>query len=176
MSSSPKAKTLNGINYSEEFETKVWQPYPRKKGTSKHKAYQLWQMLNEENQQRVIVAIPLYAEHMRRLQREESTIKHLEFFLSGRVYETYAPEAAGNSNVVAIPWHKTATREQWERTLKLYVSWNDWREAWGPPPGREGCGVPEDLIDTLPFHLHPKNDPALRSRNIAGSDKGSGAV
>ena len=154
-STSPKRATLNGVDYSEEFEAKVWQPYPRKKGTSKHKAYQLWNMLNDANQQRVIAAIPLFAAEMK--GREDSVIRHLERFISQRVYETYAAVST-ESNVVPLEWHKTATRDQWTRALKIYEMDSNWRSAWGPKPGQDGCTVPQDLIDALPYHLHPDRD------------------
>lgn len=171
-SMSPKRATLNGVDYSEEFEAKVWQPYPRKKGTSKHKAYQLWNMLNDANQQRVIAAIPLFAAEMK--GREDSVIKHLERFISQRVYETYAVVSA-ESNVVPLEWHKTATRDQWTRALKIYEMDSNWRSAWGPKPGQDGCAVPQDLIEALPYHLHPDRN---RSRSQVGvaENKGPEAV
>lgn len=175
-SSSRKAKTVNGVDYSEEFETKVWQPYPRKRGTSKHKAYQLFCMLNEINQQRVIAAIPVHAAQMRSEGRPEEKIKHLQFFISERIYETYSVStAAGESNVVSLEWHKTATRDQWARALKIYEMDSNWRSAWGPKPGQAGCAVPQDLIDGLPYHLHPdRNRP--RSQVGVAENKGPEAV
>lgn len=158
-STSPKKATVNGIDYTEEFETKVWQPYPRKKGTSKHKAFQLWNMLNEMNQQRVIATIPIHASQMKNEGRPEEKIKHLQFFISERIYETYAVPST-ESNVVPLEWHKTATRDQWMRALKIYEMDSNWRAAWGPKPGQAGCAVPPDLIEALPYHLHPdRNRP-----------------
>ncbi len=154
---SPRKATVNGVDYSEEFETKVWQPYPRKKGTSKHKAYQLWLMLNETNQQRVIAAIPVHAAQMKLEGRPEEKIKHLQFFISERVYETYAVVSAAESNVVQLPWHKTATREQWAKVLAMYRENHDWRKAWGPEPGKADCGCPADLVAELPDYLRSQS-------------------
>lgn len=163
-SSSPRKATVNGVQYTDEFELKVWGPYPRKRGTSKHKPFQLWQMLNDVNRERVIAAIPLHAQQMKLEGRAEDKIMHLQTFINQRVYETYSAISA-ESNVVQIPWHKTATRDQWARALKIYEMDSNWRNAWGPKPGYDGCTVPPDLIDTLPYHLHPKSDPQLRSQS-----------
>lgn len=165
-SSSRRAKTANGVEYSEEFELKVWGPYPRKKGTSKKVAYQFWNMLNEINQQRVISAIPIFADQMKREGRTDDKIKHLERFISQGVYETMAvtPAEAKGSNVIKIPWFKTATREQWERALRRYSNDSNWGREWGPEPGFAGCAAPQDLIDKLPFHLHPDNDIRLKGK------------
>lgn len=160
-SSSPRKATVNGIDYTDEFETKVWQPYPRKRGTSKHKPFQLWQMLNDVNRERVITAIPLHAAQMRAEGRSEDKIMHLQTFINQRVYETYAVvNGEAPDNVVSIPWFKTATRDQWVRALKIYEMDSNWRAAWGPKPGQAGCAVPPDLIEALPYHLHPdRNRP-----------------
>ena len=167
-STSPRKATLNGVDYSEEFES-LWKAYPRTRGTSKHKAYQLWQMLNSTNQQRVKSAIPQYAAQMKSEGRPEEKIKHLQFFISERVYETFAVVST-ESNVVALEWYKTATREQWVQALRTYERDSNWRIAWGPKPGYPGCSVPQDLVAALPYHLNPENDPHLKSRvSPAGS-------
>lgn len=131
--------------YTEIFETQVWAPYPRKTGTSKKKAFDHWRMLNDENQARVIAAIPLYAAQMKREGRTEDKIKHLEFWLSGRVWETMAPAAPASVTKVE-DWHRTATREQWGKILRIWSGTNDWRQSWGPEPGKPGCSVPIDMV------------------------------
>src|SRR5262245_14185006 len=70
-------KQKKGSMFSEEFELDVWAPYPRKAGTSKKAAWDQWRMLNDENQQKVKAAIPLYAAMMKREGRAEDKIKHL---------------------------------------------------------------------------------------------------
>jgi hypothetical protein len=105
-------------------------------------------MLNPENQARVIAAIPVFAEAMRREGRPEDKIKHLQFWLSERVWETVATATVQQAQATAAnDWHKTATREQWARTLLIYSGTNDWRASWGPEPGKPGCSVPPDMVE-----------------------------
>lgn len=144
-----RAKPKKGeVPYSDEFETEVWKPYPRKAGTSKKKAWDMFRMLTEEKQQAVKTAIPVYAEMMRREGRPEDKIKHLQFWISERIYETVGAASAPGASAAApaADWHKTATREQWTKVLQIWRMDNNWRLAWGPAPGRPGCGVPADLL------------------------------
>lgn len=139
------------VPYSEEFEA-LWQAYPRTRNTSKKKAWDYYRMLNAEKQQRVRAAVPIFAAAMRAEGRPEDKISHMTSWLNGRMYETAAPATSAVATDQA-PWHKIATPEQWAKVLKIYGSTSDWRESWGPAPGKSGCCVPDDLIETLPFHL-----------------------
>jgi hypothetical protein len=154
--SRPAKQDINRIEYPEDFELNVWQPYPRKNGTSKKKAWDQYRMLSEENQSRVKAAIPAYAAQMKREGRDETKIKHLQFWLSERIWETISalkkePEAAAKQE-----WYKTARRDEWERLLLIYSGDENWRPGWGPAPGKPGCCAPVDLIEKLPWHLKPK--------------------
>lgn len=148
----PSRPAKQDTPYSEEFENDVWKPYPRKAGTSKKKAWDMFRMLTEEKQQAVKTAIPVYAEMMRREGRPEDKIKHLQFWISERIYETISAAtlsttgSGGGPNINPANWHKTATREQWTKVLQIWRMDNNWRLAWGPAPGRPGCGVPADLL------------------------------
>lgn len=135
-------------SYSDEFED-LWKAYPRTRNTSKKKAWDHYRMLNEENQARVRAAVPVFAAAMRAEGRPEDKIKHLQFFLSERIWETVggpAKPAGASGGAPGVPWHKTATRDQWERLLKIWRGDMNWRLAWGPAPGRPGCGVPDDML------------------------------
>ncbi len=139
--------TNRNIEYTSEFENEVWKPYPRKANTSKKKAFDLWRMLNLENQARVKATIPVFAADMRREQRPEDKIKHLQFWLSERIYETVNDRTTDQKQLAADPeWHKSATRDQWERLVKIWRGDMNWRLSWGPAPGRAGCCVPDDLL------------------------------
>lgn len=137
--------------YSEEFENEVWQPYPRKAGTSKKKGWDMFRMLSSENQARVKAAIPAYAEMMRKEGRPEDKIKHLQFWISERVYETIGVSARSSGSAAPSDWHKTASRRQWEGVLMTWLNLGakdaDWRKVWGPRPGELGCGLPDDMLD-----------------------------
>lgn len=150
--------------YSEDFE-EIWKlaadlGAPRTRDTSKKKAFDHWRMLNDENRARVRVAIPIFAETMRREGRAPDKIKHFQFFMSERVWETVSASAGTQqaAGAISVPWHETATRQHWERVLQFYESQCNWRASWGPAPGRAGCCMPQDLIDKLPYHLHPDRD------------------
>lgn len=148
--SKPQSKTSRPAKhdapYSEEFENEVWKPYPRKLNASKKKAWDLFRMLNTENQQRVKSAIPIFAESMRREGRPEDKIKHLQFWISERIYETVSIAPASGRASASSEWYKTATREQWAKILNIWSGTNNWSQSWGPEPGKPGCAVPVDLI------------------------------
>ena len=159
------AKQQDGV-YGEEFE-ELWKlaaqlGAPRTRNTSKKKAHDLWRMLNTENQAKVRAAIPAFAAAMKAEGRPEDKIKHFQFFLSERVYETVgaAPAAAKQASA---DWYKTATREQWQRLLPIWRGDMNWRLAWGPAPGKPGCGVPGDLLTDDEKSLGSSNRVAGRS-------------
>jgi hypothetical protein len=145
--------------YSEDFE-EVWKlaaqlGAPRTKDTSKKKAFDHWRMLNDENRTRVRAAIPAFAAAMKAEGREPKNIKHFEFFLSGRVWETVAVSAAAGAGSPK-PFWETATRKDWCDALQLWsYNWN-WKKMWGPepenpmrpnPPGAPKHHVPQDILD-----------------------------
>ncbi len=138
-----RAKQQDGA-YPEEFEV-LWKQYPRTRNTSKKKAHDIWRMLNAENQARVAAAVPIFAAAMRAEGRPEDKIKHFQFFLSERIYETVGVPPTGKK-IADVDWWKTATREQWGKILVIWRSTNDWRQPWGPEPGKPGSCVPEDLL------------------------------
>lgn len=141
--SNSKKDSMSG--YSEEFETKVWQPYPRRANTSKKKAYDKWRMLNAEKQALVIAAIPVFAAAMAREGRPEDKIKHLQYWLSEEIYETVGTATPAKQQAAA-DWYKTATRDQWVRLVAIWRGDSNWRLQWGPAPGKPGCMVPDDLL------------------------------
>lgn len=138
------AKQQDGT-YPEEFEA-LWKIYPRTKNTSKKKAHDIWRMLNAENQARVAAAIPIFAAAMRAEGRAEDKIKHFQFFLSERIYETVSAPAGTAAGVSTKDWYKTLTREQWQKILNVWAMTNSWGISHGPEPGKPGCLVPPDMV------------------------------
>jgi len=135
--------------YSEDFEA-LWKlaaelGAPRTKNTSKKKAWDLYRMLNTERREIVRNAIPIFAAAMRSEGRPEDKIKHFQFFLSERIYETVGVSAATGGDA-PVKTYKDATREEWQKVLNVWAIDSHWRSTWGPEPGKPGCAVPEDLM------------------------------
>ena len=139
---SPRRKSgakRKAVQYTAEFETGIWQPYPRKTNTSKVNAFKKWTALSEEDQTLLRSAIPAFA--LAKRGTEEQFIPHLEFFISRRIFETVTVlHATSESNAPAI-----LDRQTWENLGKIYASSNNWMRDWGPEPGRPGCKMPPDL-------------------------------
>lgn len=152
---SKKSGVNDPIDYSEEFETKVWQAWPHKDG-SKKKAYDYWNMLNDENRARVIAAIPAFAAKMKREGRPTDKIPHLTTWFNGRIWETSASVAPAAPSAASDDWYKTATREQWAKVLERWQGTDHWSRSWGPDPSQSGCRVPKDLMaaHNLKYRAH----------------------
>jgi len=144
-----KTRPADGV-YAEEFEA-LWKLYPRTKNTSKQKAHDLWRVLSAENQERVRVAVPLFAADMRAEGRPPDKIKHMQFWLKDRMYET-AGAVTSAAKVAVADWHKIATPEQWSKVLVIWRGDSNWRQSWGPEPGKPGCMVPDDLLTESEKH------------------------
>lgn len=132
MKKKPKAKG----GYTEEFERDVWGPYPRKEGTSKIGAFKKFQALGDADRALCKAAIPLYARS--KAGTDQQYIKHLEFFISGKLFETI-----GAANV--MPSAPPAPVD-WDTTLRIYKRTNNWNTSFGAAPGLPGCKVPLDAL------------------------------
>jgi len=166
--------------YSEEFEA-LWKAYPRTKNTSKKAAWDIYRMLNAENQALVRVAVPQYAAAMRSEGRAENLIKHMQFWLSAMMYETAAaPAAAGSPPVPVMRFWEYATEKQWANVLLAWSTNWQWSESWGPAPDKPGCHVPQNLLDRFDLkyrgHLFsPEEKEAKKLRVSQSRDGGSSA-
>jgi len=176
--------------YSEEFENDIWKPYPRKLYGSKKKAWDRWRMLTGEQQAQVKAAVPLFAAGMIREGRPEDKIKHLQNFISERIYETVAPSivppAAGGP---AKPFWETATRKQWgDALLQWSQNWN-WSRIWGPEPenplrpnpaGAPKHHVPQDILDRFDLkyrgHLYSHEELAAIKARVEAAEASKHAV
>lgn len=130
----PKKKTLE---YTAEFESELWQPYPRKQGTSKLNAFKKWLALSPADQALVKAALPTYC----RLMAGKDHVHHLEFFISRRIFETVAVPDGAAAPVGPVQ----IDRQSWENTARIFANNSNWPRDLGPEPGRPGCRMPADL-------------------------------
>jgi hypothetical protein len=47
--------------------------------------------------------------------------------------------------------HKEISEEKWFIALKFFREYGVWPDHLGPPPGRSGCRVPPDLLESYGF-------------------------
>lgn len=170
--------------YSEDFEN-IWQQYPRTRNTSKKKAWDLYRMLNDDNQAKVRAAVPIFAAAMRAEGRPEEKILHMTTWLNGRTYETVAAPAGATiaGAAPAKPFWETATRQQWIDVLVQWsYNWN-WKKMWGPEPenplrpnpaGAPKHHVPQDIMDRFDLKhrgamFSPEQKEEIRARVEAAS-------
>jgi hypothetical protein len=167
--SKPKAK--KDEPYSEDFQA-IWQQYPRTKNTSKSKAWDIYRMLNAERQAMVRSAVPLYAAAMRAENCPEDKIKHFQFWLTDRRYETAAAPTAPNGAppVPVMRFWEYATEKQWANVLLAWSANWQWSESWGPAPDKPGCHVPQNLLDRFDLkyrgHLFSPEEKAAKRERV----------
>jgi hypothetical protein len=88
-------RTRVGVAYSEEFETKFWQPYPRTPNMSKLEAWQVWAKLAPEDRLKACEAIEPYKRFLRTKPDLETV--HACRFLSKRRFDGFSLTAVQNS-------------------------------------------------------------------------------
>lgn len=147
-----KKKPKGDTPYSDDFEA-IWQLYPRTNNTSKKDAWNAYRMLNPENQGMVRRAVPVFAAAMRAEGRTQDKIKHMVRWITGKMYETaVAPPGSPAAQAGEADRYKTASREDWAKIALFWRINYNWKESWGPAPGKPGCMFPEDLLSDLEKH------------------------
>jgi len=142
----------NDASYSEDFEA-LWKQYPRTKNSPKKEAWNRYRMLNAERQEMVRRAVPVFAAAMRAENRPETMIKHMVAWIHSGMYETAsAPAGSPAAQAVVADRYKTASREEWVKIAMFWRMNYNWKESWGPAPGKPGCMFPEDLLTNLEKH------------------------
>lgn len=121
--------------YTEEFETKIWSPYPRKTNCSKLMAFKAWEKLSPELRIQAIAALPTFARGC--VGKEEAYIPHCATWLNQRRFETV--RIASNNRPLG--------KQDWPSIMKLYRITSNWRQDWGPAPNCTGCRVPKELLE-----------------------------
>lgn len=145
-SKKPNRRPRSSDDYTTEF-LSLWDNYPRKVGGSKKNAYKQWNRLSDAQRATVIRVMPTWRTLCRK--KDEQYIKHLEFFLSAAIFETLeqATIIAKDESAVIDPAQFSDAR--WTTLLGVYRITNDWKQAWGPPPGYAGCLLPVKFIEQM---------------------------
>ena len=136
-----------------EFEKKVWEPYPRTPVMSKDQAWRAWRKASEEDRAAAIAAIPRYAAWLRR-KKPDHPVLNVATFIAQRRFEGFADAApaqargyyATSESPQLAAWvaHSRATRGR-RLPRDQYGGW--WVESEWPPghPGRAaadgGAGI-----------------------------------
>jgi hypothetical protein len=123
----PKGGQKGSPSYSDSFET-FWAEYPRKAGTSKTKAAEIFERLGPDGQAAAIGALPAFQKSVS--DTEPEFIPHAATWLNQRRFETYDCLPNGPN---------------WRGELILFRDYGDWRPD-GPEPGKPGCKAPPELL------------------------------
>ena len=121
--------------YSPEFEA-FWSPYPRKLNCSKLMAYKAWCKLDDDDHEQAMAALPVFVRMCR--GKDEQFIPHAATWLNQRRFET-----------IQIPATRYATAIDWASVMKLYYMTSNWKQEYGPAPGRPGCRVPPEYLGDM---------------------------
>jgi hypothetical protein len=76
----------------EEFEKKVWEPYPRTPVMSKEQAWRAWRKASDGDRAAIIAAIPRYAAWLRR-RKPDHPVLNVATFIGERRFEGFADAA-----------------------------------------------------------------------------------
>jgi hypothetical protein len=77
----------------EEFEQKVWEPYPRTPVMSKDQAWRAWRKAREEDRAVIVAAVPRYAAWLRQ-KKPDHPVLNVATFIAERRFEGFAERAA----------------------------------------------------------------------------------
>jgi hypothetical protein len=138
------AREARGLSL-EEFEKKVWQPYPRTPVMSKEQAWRAWRKASDEDRAAIIAAIPRYAAWLRRKKPDHPVLNAATFIVQRR-FEGFADAAAAQARgyyaasespqLAAWEAHTRATRGR-GLPRDQYGGW--WVESEWPPGHAAGA-------------------------------------
>ncbi|PWJ75268.1 helix-turn-helix protein [Pseudaminobacter salicylatoxidans] len=123
--------------YPEAFEA-FWQPYPRTPIMSKQEAFDAWKRLDTEQRAACVAAVPAFAAYCK-TNPDYPPIHACRFISKGR-YLSFAEQTT-------TPQRRLVTDDDWLKRLNFARSSRQWHvENWGPMPGKNGCQIPEYLL------------------------------
>lgn len=125
----PKAKNA----YTADYEG-FWIAYPQTQGMSKMDGFKAWKKLSDEEQAQAMASLPAFKALL--AKTPERSVKHVQGFLNGRMFESFGGTVTHLDSV-----------DQWEKRLAYARANGEWSGSkWGPAPGKPGCRVPNELI------------------------------
>ena len=77
----------------QEFEQKVWEPYPRTPVMSKDRAWRAWRKASDEDRAAIVAAIPRYAAWLKE-KKSDHPVLNVATFIGERRFEGFAERAA----------------------------------------------------------------------------------
>lgn len=132
-----KPKIKKRISYPDLFES-TWKAYPTDKLMSKAEAFAVWKKLDDEDRAKMAGAAPEFAAYCK--SHPDYRPIHMCRFITKRRFDSFAPQPTLAAEL---------SSQDWERRLGYGRRENRWfSAAWGPPPGKTGCLVPNHLIQT----------------------------
>lgn len=126
--------------YTEEFETKVWAPFPHRPNESKLEGFRAWQRLTVAEQREVIEKLPFYVIDCR--GKDPQYLPALSVWLNQKRFETLRTPLNLPSNVPSAPMTESA----WRSSVLIFQKTNNWNNTLGPQPGSPGCLVPPTVL------------------------------
>ncbi|TPM25693.1 hypothetical protein [Mesorhizobium sp. B2-3-4] len=123
--------------YPDDFEA-FWLTYPRSPNMSKSKALIGWNKLTGDQRAACCDAVPAYRAFL--TSKPDHPTMHAATFINERRFEGFAEQAKA-----ATP--RPLTDQDWDKRLQFGRRNQKWHnQQWGPPPGADGCKVPDHLI------------------------------
>lgn len=136
-SSDARPKSKAKPTYPAEFEA-FWLSYPRSPTMSKSKTFEGWKKLSGDDRKACAAAVEPYRAFLK--AKPDHPVMHAATFINERRFEGFIEIA-----VASAP--RAVTEADWIKRLAYARENNKWHvENWGPPPGADGCRVPQHLV------------------------------
>ena len=117
-----------------------WQAYPTHLNPNPARAAAEFRKLSPDEQQDAIVAAPLYRQQIARNKTERRFVKHAHNFLSDRMFEAFATQAARKQASGA-----RMSDDDYDHHVGRVARGQAWLLLNEPEPGKPGCRAPAHI-------------------------------